>query len=215
MKLFNTNLNNNSARIAVCVPCRDMLHSMFTYSLVQMIQWSHSSNQIVSVFMDTGTIISRQRQSLAQNALANGFTHILWLDSDMTFPPNTCELLLAHNKEIVACNYSTRTLPKKGVAYKQFGDWNSDTEVIQSANRLEEVDAVGMGCMLVKSSIFDNLALPWFDISWNEQFNDFLGEDFYFCTKCKTKGYKIYIDTHTSQKIQHVGTACYTLSANK
>lgn len=210
MKLTDKN-NRLATRLAVCVPCRDTMHSMFSYCLIQLVQWCNSSNQIVSVFMDSGSIISRQRQNLAQTALENGFTHVLWLDSDMTFPPNIGEQLLSHNQPIVACNYSTRTLPQKSVAYTKIGNWDSWLDKTNTSTRLVEVEGVGMGCMVTSINAYKNLSMPWFDVVWHDKFNDFLGEDFYFCEKLRSAGNKILIDTVLSNKIKHIGLAQFDL----
>ena len=122
MRLAST---DKKIKIAICVPCRETVHSLFSYNLIQMVQWCDSAGYKVSVLMDSGSWISRQRQNLTKSAIEIGATHILWLDSDMMFPVNIIETMLRYNLDIVACNYSTRTVPFKGVAYTKIGDWNS------------------------------------------------------------------------------------------
>lgn len=48
-----------------------------------------------------GTIIQNQRADLCLDAMREGCTHILFIDSDMTFPQDLVGRLLAHDKEIV------------------------------------------------------------------------------------------------------------------
>jgi hypothetical protein len=162
--------------------------------------------------METGSLIPKQRQNLAEAAINSGATHIMWFDSDMMFPTNVIETLLSHKTDIVACNYSTRNHPFKGVAYTSIGDWNSWLGYNINGERLVDVEGVGMGCMLVKSNVYLNLNRPWFEISWNEQLNDHIGEDFYFCTKAREAGYSIKIDTHLSREIRHLGTSKFDLA---
>ena len=71
---------------------------------------------------------------------------------------------MAHDKDIVACNYATRRLPVKTVAFSDF----AELKCVYSGDKtgLEEVDAVGMGAMLIKTEIFKKLPLPWFSISY-------------------------------------------------
>jgi hypothetical protein len=162
--------------------------------------------------METGSLISRQRQNLAMSAIASGATHILWLDSDMMFPVNIAETLINHNQDIVACNYSTRSHPIKGVAYKQIGDWDSWLKPDETSPRLREVAGVGMGCMLTKTKIFNDLEKPWFEVSWMDEYDDFIGEDFYFCILARQAGYNVMIDTVTSKELKHVGIAEFDLN---
>lgn len=141
-----------------------------------------------------------------------GPTHIMWLDSDMMFPPDILERLLDRDLDIVACNYPTRSLPFKGVAYRSIGDWNSWLGNEVGESEIELVEGVGMGCMLVKAGVYHRIQRPWFEIKWNPEYMDHIGEDFYFCTKARDHGYGIAIDTIQSQKIKHIGLSAFDLS---
>lgn len=208
MKLPSASRGN---KLAICIPCRDQVHSLFTYNLTQLLFYCNSIKLPVNIFMQTGSLISRQRQNLAMAAIDDGATHILWLDSDMMYPTTLPETLLSHNKEIVACNYSTRTVPIKGVAYKKIGDWDSWLKPKNTTPRLQEVAGVGMGCMLTATSVFEKLDKPWFEVSWIEEYNDFIGEDFYFCILARQAGIPVYIDTVVSRDITHIGIAEFSL----
>ena len=198
-------------RLAVCVPCRDTLHSMFAYNLTQMVQSCNHSKLPVNLYMETGSLISQQRQNLAVNAIKNGATHILWLDSDMMFPSNVAEILLSHQLDIVCCNYSTRSFPFKGVAYTNIGEWNSWKPAVNTNERFFEVEGVGLGCMLVNVDVYGMLGMPWFDVNWEPEFGEFIGEDFYFCKKAREAGYKIMVDTVLSHQICHIGISKFNL----
>jgi len=69
-----------------------------------------------------GTLIFSQRESLAKEALADGAEYILWVDSDMRFPKNTLERLLAHGKKIVGVNAVTRRKPVLPTAINFYED---------------------------------------------------------------------------------------------
>jgi ABC-type polar amino acid transport system ATPase subunit len=70
--------------------------------------------------MVNGTLIADQREKLAMMALKHKADYMLFLDSDMRFPKNIANRLITHDKDIVACNYSTRRLPAKPVAWTNF-----------------------------------------------------------------------------------------------
>lgn len=200
-----------NTKLAICIPCREQLHAVFTYNLVKLVQYCNKIKLHIELFMQTGSLISRQRQQLASTAIEAESTHILWLDTDMTFPPTIAEVLLSHNVEVVACNYSTRSTPLKGVAYTNIGDWDSYINPTNIVPRLQSVEGVGMGCMLTKTSIFSHIEKPWFEVSWVDEYNDFIGEDFYFCSLVKNAGFPVMIDTIISQKIKHIGTCEFGL----
>ena len=198
--------------VAICVPCRDMVHSLFAFNLLQLVQYCQYQNIKINVLMQTGSLISRQRQNLAMSAIDAKATHILWLDSDMMYPVTVAETLLQHNQDIVACNYSTRTEPLKGVAYKKIGDWESWIRPDNVKPRLQEVAGVGMGCMLTATRVFSQLDKPYFEVSWVDDYSDFIGEDFYFCVVARQAGYKVWIDTVLSREIKHIGIAEFDLT---
>jgi cellulose synthase/poly-beta-1,6-N-acetylglucosamine synthase-like glycosyltransferase len=155
-----------------------------------------------------GTLIADQRQKLVMMAIKQGADYILFLDSDMRFPSYLLERMLAHDKDIVACNYATRRLPVKTVAFSDFAELKCIYSL--DKNGLEEVDAVGMGAMLIKTEIFKKLPLPWFSISYLPSGNMYIGEDIYFCKLAQANGMKVYVDHDLSKDVRHIGVMEFT-----
>jgi hypothetical protein len=197
--------SNKKGKLAVCIPCRDTLHSAHAMSLVELVKFNTMNNIDTHVFMDASTILLTQRERLATMALESDSEYILWLDSDMVFPATTAVRLMAHNEDVVAANYLRRQLPVKGVAYETIGDWENPLD-FNVYDDLVPVEGVGMGCILMKSEIFTELPKPWFDFQWSPQSNDFLGEDMVLCQKIAATGRTIKIDTVLSQEMRHLGT---------
>lgn len=196
-------------QVSLCVPCRDMIHSAFAFDLAKLIQYSQSNGIDVVPHFCMGTLIVNQRDQLANMTIEAGSSHALWLDSDMMFPPDTVARLLSHDTDIVAGNYVTRQYPHKTVAYSKLHDWRSYL-INDTASDLIEVAAVGMGCMMVKTAVMQQMKKPLFQTVWIEASQDHMGEDFYFCQQAKALGYKILIDTVLSDKLSHLGTFAFT-----
>lgn len=192
-------------KLAVLVPCRDTLHSAFAMCLTEMVKLNTMNGLDTHVIMDASTVLLTQRQRLATEAQSVGAEYMLWLDSDMVFPPSTALRLLAHKEDIVAANYIRRQLPAKGVAYETIGDWENPL-IFEPQDDLVEVEGVGMGCMLVKTSILDDIPQPWFEFGWTPESNDWLGEDMIFCQKMAQAGNTVKIDTQLSMEMRHLGT---------
>ena len=195
-------------RVSICVPCRDLVHAAFAYDLAKLLQHCQSVGIEVEPHFCMGTLIVNQREQLVDMAHAAGSTHVLWLDSDMMFPPDTLQRLLAHDVGIVAGNYVTRQYPHKTVAYKRLMDWKSYV-VHDGTEDLIAVEAVGMGCMLVDMTITEQMARPRFQTSWIEDSRDHMGEDFYFCSRARELGHTIWIDDKLSMDLQHLGTVAF------
>lgn len=198
-----------ATQVSICVPCRDMVHSAFAFDLSKLIQYSQANGIDIVPHFCMGTLIVNQRDQLADMALEAGSTHALWLDSDMMFPPDTVARLLSHDADIVAGNYVTRQYPHKTVAYSKLHDWRSYV-INDTAKDLIEVEAVGMGCMLVKTAVMQQMKKPLFQTVWVEQSQDHMGEDFYFCQQARALGYKIWIDSVLSDRLSHLGTFAFT-----
>lgn len=204
---------SNGVRLAICVPCKDMLHSIFSHNLCGLLNYNHQKGIETRVFYNMGTLVCNQRASLVKMAQEWAATHILWLDSDTSFPFYTAFKLLSHNQSIVAGNYTTRVLPYKTVAYKKEGDWESYIKHgndVEPSKDLIQVEGIGMGCMLTSIEVFDAVGKPWFNIAYDERTDDYLGEDMDFCLRARERGYKIYVDDILSRQISHLGTFAYT-----
>ena len=130
--------------------------------------------------------------------------YVLWLDSDMMFPSTTALRLLAHNKDIVACNYMKRSKPLKTVAYTDLRNWDSWLP-LEPKDDLIKVEGVGMGCMLMKTEIFNSLQKPYFEFTYKGDTQDWYGEDFMLLTKLRLNEFNVYIDTILSMDIKHLG----------
>lgn len=193
------------SKLAVLVPARDMIHTAFSKCVGELIKINTQNNIDTHVVYDSSTILLTQRERLAMEAKNIGAEYMLWLDSDMAFPATTALRLLAHKKPVVAANYVRRQPPFKGVAYQKIGDWQNPLPY-EPQDDLVEVEGIGMGCMLVKTSILDEITRPYFEFGWTPSSNDWLGEDMYFCQKIATAGHKIYVDTTLSMETRHMGT---------
>jgi len=195
-------------RLAICVPCKDTLHSVFSHNLHSLLQYNWQKGIETKVFYNMGTLVCNQRESLVSAAKSWAATHILWLDSDMSFPFYTAYKLLDHKESVVAANYVRRQQPYKTVAYTQL--YKCDTVLTHTSEdplvkELIEVEGIGMGCMLTDLRVFESEPAPWFEIKWDPLTKDYLGEDFNFCTKARSKGFRVLVDDILSRQVQHLG----------
>lgn len=197
--------------VSICIPARDEVATGFAHDLAMLsARWYGSAppNTRFDVHIVNGTLIADQRAKLARMALQSGADYALFLDSDMRFPSYLLEKLVAHGKDIVACNYATRRLPVKTVAFSDF----ATLQCIYSHDRtgLEEVDAIGMGAMLVKTEVFRKLPQPWFNVSYLPSGGMYVGEDIYFCKLAQAHGFKVLVDHDLSKDVKHIGKMEFT-----
>lgn len=207
---------DKSLTLSVLIPTRDMMHSYFSYCLIELVKANLEAGVQTNVFYDMSTVLLNQRSNLAKKAIESNSDYMLWLDSDMMYPSTTALRLLGHNKDVVACNYMKRSKPLKTVAYTSLKDWESWLPLTKTGT-LEEVEGVGMGCMLIKTSTFKKLNPPFFTFPYDPDLDTFHGEDFELCRNIRKLGTPILIDMDLSVEIKHLGTFSFgeKLTVNK
>ena len=204
----NTVWEGKPTSVSILVPTRDTVYSHFSYSLGNLIKTTTLMGIEVHLFFDASTILINQRENLINQAIEVKSEWALWLDSDMMFPPTTLLRLLAHNQDIVACNYMKRSYPFKSVAFMDTNDWESWVP-LQSEDELLTVEAIGMGCVLMRTSVFENLNRPYFEYTYQPKTKDWGGEDFTLFKKLNGVGVQLKVDTNLSNEIYHIGTFAY------
>jgi hypothetical protein len=177
-------------------------------------RWRKDGEQ--AIYTVAGTLIFDQRNKLAQAALDQECDYILWIDADMRFPKNTIERLLAHDKDIVGVNATTRTMPVVPTAKnlkvdveKRENHWYSINS--KGKTGIEQVTAIGCGVMLVKAKVFKETPKPWFYF-YELPGGKTLGEDVHFCIAAHDAGFETWVDHDLSQEIGHIGQYTYSWS---
>jgi hypothetical protein len=192
-----------SEQVVICVPTNGLVHALFTFCLINAIRYTEARGIPVVLDMDAGTVLSNQRQVLLNTALfKHDADHIMWFDSDMTFPEDTIIRLLEHKKKIVCATYSKRVPPFHPTAFYNI---NPVEPVDTTKHGLEIVRYAGFGCLLMKTSALDNIEAPHFPLRWHEMSNTWHGEDMGFCDLMNDHGIKVYCDLDLSREIGHLG----------
>lgn len=136
------------------------------------------------------------RERIADMSIAAGADYLLTWDADMLIPHDALFRLLLDDKPIVAALAFCGRDPVQPVLYKfgpeknEKGELGLNIQVIEDYERdaLQEVDAVGFGCVLIKTEALKQIPKPWFNVAG-------LGEDIYFCYKAVKQGIPVYADT--------------------
>ena len=103
----------------IAIPCADTIRYEFAESLSKLeIQLSEDGIDFDVKWL-AGSLIYSAREDLALAATDGGFTHILWLDSDMQFTRDLFNILYAVGKPFVTGIYRSRRSP---YAYALFSD---------------------------------------------------------------------------------------------
>lgn len=202
-------------RLGILVPSGGSVNTQFALSLVTMCNYLHSCSlppefdfKGFVLFNAQGSILPDLRQRLVDDAMEADCTHMLFIDSDMVFPADTFHRLLLANKNIVAANCCTKTMPSNPTArYKSddpAGDFCYTTAGKAQLNMLEPVWRVGTGVMLIRRSVFEKMAKPWFPMDWDYEEGKWQGEDWGFLEQAEPT--QPVIHHSLSWEIGHMGT---------
>lgn len=202
-------------RIHIGVPTLDHVPIQFAMSLASMLQTIARDNRtrkdiILSLAHCQGSMIWDARNTLANQALEVGASHLLFLDSDMTFPPDTVSRLATHHKPIVGASYVKR-FPPHPILGIPHGPYNP------TILPLAEMATIPMGCCLIRTEIFRQLPYPWFKYEKGsaEDGSADISEDVFFCNLARASNIRIFADVELTKQMGHVGTKVYTTQDTK
>jgi glycosyltransferase involved in cell wall biosynthesis len=157
--------------------------------------------------------VAHARNIIIEKALAGNFTHVCFIDDDMTFPVEALTKLLMH--EVDFCT---------GVAYQKVEPYmicifkkDDVNKVVYPLEAIDigvvPIDACGGYFLLVTTDALRKMESPWFfygdtTLGYNDKEADGtigkgIGEDVYFGIKATLVGCKGYADTDL--EIQHIG----------
>ena len=232
-------------KIAICIPVYGMTHAKFTQSLANMIVHSLGADLRdpagapvrlrLETFMVGSSMLTESRHRLAAEALAWEADHMLCLDADHIFPPDTLVRLLAHNLPVVGCNYPRRFSPTAPTAAALPTDGEKEggllytTEEKARAGEVEACAHLGFGVLLIEMRVFDALQaraeadavrdglpadganfLPLFLFEPTADKVGMVGEDVFFFRKLAAAGIRPYCDHRLSWEIGHCHEAILT-----
>lgn len=188
--------------ISISIPTHGDWENDFTLNVMSMV--SHTAKTlpgtITRVNAASSSILIQNRFELVKMAREVGSTHMLMLDDDMTFPPDTLVRLLEAKRDIVAANYIGRKPPHEPLAAA-----NGKRLMSLGKVGLEPADHVGLGVCLVSMKVFEKIAPPYFYFGWAPKDEEFVGEDVWFFRECKKAGFQLWIDHGLSNQIGHIG----------
>lgn len=194
--------------LAIGGPTRDTVPASFVTDFAHLFAYTRERGPwptVTDLFL-CHTYIHCGRELVLEAALKQGATHLLWLDSDMSFPRTTAVQLWMHQQAIVACNYlSRRQASGRWTAQRDDG---TRIETHERSSGLEAVDIAGMGVFFLSTDVVADLARPWFRHGLNE-FGGDVGEDVLFCRALRAAGHTIYLDHDLSKEIGHIGQHTY------
>lgn len=141
--------------------------------------------------------VNNMRSDKTVQDAVEGFTHFLFIDSDIGFQPAHVHIALKHDADVVALPY----LRHEADGTYQAGELRPGFPTIKSHygkndRGIKHVTFVGGGFLLIKRHVFSEIAYPWFHqyLHTHGENSYSVGEDVMFCVKLRERGIKILMD---------------------
>jgi len=203
--------------LAIIIPSMNMVHMKFVIDLLslrdQLDTFPIGKHQSVRVQNRQSSMLPSSRQNLVDDALESDPkpTHVLMLDSDMTFPADSVHWLVHRNEPVVLANYVQRAVPTIPVTRDLDGRLLATTE---KCTGLQPIRFGGGGIILIEAEVLRKLTPPLFHFTWRKNPKTGrlyqIGEDAWFFAKVHALGYTPYVDHDFSKHVGHLGDFEYT-----
>ena len=180
------------------------------------------------------SLVPRARNILNAMFLeAKECTHLMFIDADIEFEPESVIRMLAMDKDLITGAYPKKTLPVDYAINLKFAD-KEKTQVKVDMGAIEVLDA-STGFWLMKREVVDRMiegypelfylndssidpkfnqyCYSFFDTIHDPEDNRYLSEDYTFCRRWQKIGGSIWLDPNT--KLNHVGSYTFEGNVNK
>ena len=175
-------------KLLVAVPTTDYVHAEFMKCLEKLTIRLAKDRTDFDVEIVGGTLVYIARNRLAQHAVNEGFTHVLWLDSDMTFEPQIAEDLMWCDADMV-CGAFVMRRPQWGpCVYSDIRRTGTTKKVREFGKEPFRVAGSGFAAVMTKTELLKKVY---------EKFGTYfrpmehLAEDLAFCWRANRVGAKI------------------------
>jgi len=178
-----------TTRICIGIPTAGMIKAKTALSLFKLVKDAPVPMYLI---IKEASLVHQSREEMAREVVESGCSHLLFIDSDMSFEPDAAVKLLGRDKDIIGASYNYREFPLKSTV----------KPLDKIIDGVFECEAVGTGFMLIKTEVFKKMPHPWFFFSQDEG-KLTCGEDVWFCRVAREAGFKIWCDS--TIKVGHIG----------
>jgi len=195
----------SKAKVVIGIPCWSHLYEGTESSLYSLL--SHPN--VIGRVKSSGALVYETRNDIVKSAIEQfpDMTHLLFVDSDMTFGQHQLDLLLESKKDIISGVYCKRVYPFEPCFISKEEDYGGLLENLRVPVPKQKpfaVDGFGMGFALISKKVLIrkhwNSDELWFYPTKNKEGIP-QGEDYSFCEMVKSQGYKLWV--HPACQLGH------------
>lgn len=187
-------------KLLIAVPTYDYMHYQFVECLTKLLRRLDSDGANYELALQGGTLVYVGRDKLARKAMDEGFSHVLWLDSDMIFTEELLDDLMFSGKPFVTGIAHGRRAPHMSCIFREVWPAADRWEGHEYPSGAFKIGGCGFACVLIKTEIIKAV--------WEKNGSAFfpmreLGEDLAFCKRARDLGHEIWAEP--SVRLGHIG----------
>lgn len=192
-------------RLAIAIPCHVFIAPQMAQSLCAMCTRLGASGIDFALRFLGNAVSTFGRNELVRWAKAVGADYVLWIDTDMTFPPDAAQRLIRSGVPFVGANYARKHEARDSVSSGLDGQ-----RMTPKPDGWEPASVIGFGFTLTRMEVLDAVAEPWFVAV--EKDPDGPCDEVRFCERAAKAGFQPHVDHALSRQVGHVGLHEYRLS---
>lgn len=192
-------------KIMIAVPCMSTVQTKFMWALESLHRLPNTYTSVLE-----NSLVHDARNEFVSIAIANNVDRVMWVDSDMTFEPDTLIKLSKHidsGKEMVTGLCFKRVIPTEPVIYKAFEEvqepefhYHPVKYLDYPKDKVFQIAGCGFACCMTSTKLLKDI---WDKYGPPFSFMGNVGEDQSFCLRATQMGRKIWCDS--TIKVGHIG----------
>jgi hypothetical protein len=165
--------------ILVATPVHSDVSMHYAQSLLHLQKWCFHNNVRVGFQLMKSSLITQGRNMCVAEFLKKGFTHLLFIDSDIAFNEGAAGRLIEANKDVISIPYPLKdmnwdkgfkmiqegkiksALDLKNKAFYRYPFKVPDPENIKIQNKVIEVTHSPTGFMMIKREVFEKMIIAY------------------------------------------------------
>lgn len=177
-------------RLLIAIPTTDYIPADFVKSLAKLQQELGRRGVAYDVEVLSGTLVYIARNKLANKAINENYTQVLWIDSDMVFGEKIYEDLADTGKEMVCGAFVSRRPPYGPCIYTSI-ERDNIQKVKDFGITPFRVDGCGFAMVLTSVELLRAVTQKFGTCF---QPTEYYGEDLAFCWRVKQLGREIWCE---------------------
>lgn len=183
-------------RLLIAIPCGDTVRYEFAESLANLCKHLSDIGVEYDLKWHEGSLVYMAREELANHAINEAYTHMLWLDTDMVFTPDMFDLLREIKEPFATGCYRARRCP---YAFVMKDSQDLGKRVMTLPDKPFEVLGCGFGFVLIETDALYKVRSKYMTTFTPTPHS---GEDFAFCERWLEMGNRII--AHPDVRPEHI-----------